>query len=177
METCDDMRHDVMWCDGICRVWYGCWMYFREGFGWILGVGMGWRWGQIEVSFWEVILVVFCIDFWCCVVSTWHRRRHECIVNCNTKSMFLICCCVVWMICWLIFDWFLVDLGVENLQKIDQQSIKKEIKNEMRFGMDFRWLLERSWSDLGPKLGPKLGPSWDENPKNGGSKTMSKNVL
>ena len=39
--------------------------------------------------------------------------------------------------------------------------------------MDFIWLLERSWGDFEPKL----GPSWDENPKNGGSKTMSKNVL
>ena len=81
------------------------------------------------------------------------------------------------MICWLICDGFLIDLGVENRSQIDQKTIKKEIKNEMRFGMDFRWLLERSWSDLGPKLGAKLGPSWDENPKNGGSKTMSKNVL
>ena len=78
------------------------------------------------------------------------------------------------MICWLICDGFLIDLGVENRSQIDQKTIKKENKNEMRFGMDFRWLLE---SDLGPKLGPKVGPSWDENPKNGGSKTMSKNVL
>ena len=30
---------------------------------------------------------------------------------------------------------------------------------------------------LGPKLGAKLGPSWDENSKNGDSKTMSKNEL
>ena len=82
------------------------------------------------------------------------------------------------MICWLICDGFLIDLGgqksIKNLFKIDK---KKDIKNQMRFGMDFRWLLERSWGDLGPKLGAKLGPSWDENPKNGGSKTMSKNVL
>ena len=77
------------------------------------------------------------------------------------------------MICWLICDGFLIDLGVENRSQI----YRKTIKNEMRFGMDFRWLLERSWGDLGPKLGAKLGPSWDENPKNGGSKTMSKNVL
>ncbi len=77
------------------------------------------------------------------------------------------------MICWLICDGFLIDLGIENRSNIDKQTIK----NEMRFGMDFEWLLERSWGDLGPKLGPKLGPSWDENPKNGGSKTMSKNVL
>ena len=81
------------------------------------------------------------------------------------------------MICWLICDGFLIDLGVENQSKIYQKSIKKEIKNKMRSGMDFGWLLERSWGDLGPKLGPNLGPSWDENPKNGGSKTMSKNVL
>ena len=47
----------------------------------------------------------------------------------------------------------------------------------MQVGMDFGWLLERSWGDLGPKLGAKLGPSWDENLKNGGSKTMSRNVL
>ena len=81
------------------------------------------------------------------------------------------------MICWLICDGFLIDLGVENQPKIDQKTIKKDIKNKMRSGMDFRWLLERSWGDLGPKLGAKLGPSWDENLKNGGSKTMSKNVL
>ena len=76
------------------------------------------------------------------------------------------------MICWLICDGFLIDLGGRY-----RKSIKKEIKNKMRFGMDFEGLLERSWGDLGPKLGAKLGPSWDENLKNGGSKTMSKNGL
>ena len=81
------------------------------------------------------------------------------------------------MICWLICDGFLIDLGVENPSQIYQKSIKKEIQNKMRSGMDFGWLLERSWGDLGSKLGAKLGPSWDENPKNGGFKTMSKNVL
>ena len=61
------------------------------------------------------------------------------------------------MICWLICDEFVIDLGVENRSKVDQKTIKKYIKNQMRFGMDFGWLLERSWGDLGPKLGAKLG--------------------
>ena len=81
------------------------------------------------------------------------------------------------MICWLICDGFLIDLGVENQPKIDQKSIKKGIKNKMQVGMDFGWLLDRSWSDFGPKLGGKMGPSWHPNLKNGGLKTMSKNEL
>ena len=68
------------------------------------------------------------------------------------------------------------DLGAENQTKIDQNSIKKAIKNKMRFWIDFGWLLDRFWSDFGPKLGGKLGPSWHQNLKNGGPKTMSKKV-
>ena len=89
-------------------------------------------------------------------------------------KFWLLCCSDDLLIdlCW-IFDRFGGRKSIKNLSKIDQ----KEIKKKMRCGMDFRWLLERSWGDLGPKLGAKLGPSWDENPKNGSSKTMSKNVL
>ena len=84
-------------------------------------------------------------------------------------------CCVVGMICWLIFDGFLIDFGVENLPKIYPKSIPKAIENKMRFGMDFGGLLERFWSDFGPKLGGKLGPSWHQNRRKWGTKTMSKN--
>ena len=62
-------------------------------------------------------------------------------------------------------------------KKIDQKSIKKAIKNKMRFWIDFGWLLDRFWSDFGPKLGGKMGPSWHQNLKNGGPKTMSKKEL
>ena len=51
------------------------------------------------------------------------------------------------------------------------------IKNKMRFGMDFGWLLDRFLVDFGPKLGAKLGPSWHQNLQNGGSKMMPKKVM
>ena len=75
------------------------------------------------------------------------------------------------------YDRFLVDLGAIWRSKIDQLSVKKVIKNEMRFCIDFGWLLDRFWSDFGPKLGGKMGPSWQQNLKNGSPKTMSKNEL
>ena len=112
--------------DDLLIVFWLIFDWFWEGFGWILGVEMGWKWGLNEVSFWEVIFVLFCIHFWCCVVSTWHRRRHECTVNCNTNSMFLIfCCCVVWMICWSFSDWFWIDLGGQNDAKINLKMNQK----------------------------------------------------
>ena len=68
-----------------------------------------------------------------------------------------------------------MDLGVENLSKINQKSIQKAIENKMEVGMDFGWLLDRFLVDLGPKLGVKLGPSWHPNRKKWGTKTMSTN--
>ena len=78
------------------------------------------------------------------------------------------------MICSSFFDRFLINFGVENRSKIDQTSIKKAIKNMMRFWIDFGWLLDRFLVDFGPKLGAKLGPSWHQNSKNEGSKIRSK---
>ena len=66
------------------------------------------------------------------------------------------------MICWSIFDWFWVDLGVENRPKIDQKSIQKSIENKMQVGMDFGWLLDRFLTDFEPKLGVKLAPKSEE---------------
>ena len=37
-------------------------------------------------------------------------------------------------------------------------------------------VFDRFWIDFGPNLGGKLGPSWHQNPKNEGTKTMSKNL-
>ena len=80
-------------------------------------------------------------------------------VNYNTKSMFLICCwCALGMILGLIFDRFLVDFGIENRWKIDEKSIKKQIKNKMRFGIDFWRFLDGFWGGFGGQVGAKLGP-------------------
>ena len=84
-------------------------------------------------------------------------------------------CCVVGMICWLFFDWFLDDFRVENRSQINQKSIRKAIENKMEVGMDFGWLLDRFLVDLGAKLGVKLGPSWHQNRRKWGTKTMSTN--
>ena len=92
-------------------------------------------------------------------------------------SFLIFCWCVVGMICWSFFDRFLINFGVENRSKIDQTSIKKAIKNMMRFWIDFGWLLDRFLVDFGPKLGLKLGPSWHQNSKNEGSKMMSKKAM
>ena len=62
------------------------------------------------------------------------------------------------MILGLIFDRFLVDFGIENRWKIDEKSIKKQIKNKMRFGIDFWWLLDGFWGGFGGQVGAKLGP-------------------
>ena len=62
------------------------------------------------------------------------------------------------MILGLIFDRFLVDFGIENRWKIDEKSIKKQIKNKMRFGIDFWQLLGGFWGGFGTKLGAKMGP-------------------
>ena len=77
------------------------------------------------------------------------------------------------MICWSIFDWFWVDLEVENRPKIDQKSIQKSIENKMQVEMDFGWLLDRFLVDFEPKLGAKLGSSWHRNLRKWGTKTMS----
>ena len=46
--------------------------------------------------------------------------------------------------------------------KLDQKSIKKWIKNKMRFGIDFGWLLDRFligfWAQVGGQVGAKLAP-------------------
>ena len=61
------------------------------------------------------------------------------------------------MICWSSFGWFLVDLEVENLLKIYENSIQKAIEYKIQVGMDFGWLLARFWDDFRAKLGSKLG--------------------
>ena len=45
----------------------------------------------------------------------------------------------------------------------------------MQVGLAFGPLLGRFLVDFGSKLGGKLEPSWHQNPKNWGTKTMSKN--
>ena len=60
------------------------------------------------------------------------------------------------MILGLIFDRFLVDFGIENRWKIDEKSIKKQIKNKMRFGIDFWWLLGGFWEGFGGQVGTKI---------------------
>ena len=74
----------------------------------------------------------------------------------------------------------MIDFWLILASKIDEKSIKKwikkQIKNKMRFGIDLGWLLDRFLIDLGPKLGGKMEPSWDQNLKNGGPKTMSTNM-
>ena len=129
------------------------------------------KWGQVGSQIdpsWSVDLRV---DFWWMLdrfllnfvpnvtwpkCQKWHTHY--------TFGTFLIFgCCVVWMICWLIFGRFLIDSGFENRAKIDPKSIQKAIENKMRFGMDFGGLLEWFWNDFGPKLGAKLGPSWHQN--------------
>ena len=67
-----------------------------------------------------------------------------------------------------------MDLGIETLPKIDQNSIQKGIENKKQVGMDFGRLLERFGVDFGAKLGAKLGPSWHQNQKKSDAKTMSK---
>ena len=74
----------------------------------------------------------------------------------------------------MIFDRFLVDLGVENRSKIDQKSIQKTIRNKMQVGKQLGGLLDRFLIDFGPKLGAKLGSSWHQNRKKNDAKTMSK---
>ena len=60
------------------------------------------------------------------------------------------------MILGLIFDRFLDDFGIENRWKIDEKSIKKQIKNKMRFGIDFWRLLDGFWGGFGSQVGAKL---------------------
>ena len=77
--------------------------------------------------------------------------------------MFLIFCCwALGMILGMIFDRFLVDFGIENRWKIDEKSIEKQIKNKMRFGIDFWRLLDGFWGGFGGQVGAKLEPSWGQ---------------
>ena len=46
---------------------------------------------------------------------------------------------------------------VENRWKINEKSIKKPIKNKMRFGIDFWSLLDGFWVRFGGQVGAKLG--------------------
>ena len=88
--------------------------------------------------------------------------------------MFLnFCCCALGMILGLISGSFLADFGIENRWKSFEKSIKKQMKNRIRFGIDF-WpnsgrLGYDFWSISGrfgvdsgliwPKMRPKLeGP-------------------
>ena len=73
--------------------------------------------------------------------------------------------------CLLLCDSFLAPKSSPNLSEFDP----KAIRNKMQFGMDFGGLLDRFWSDSGPKLGAKLEPSWHQNRRKRGTKTMSKN--
>ena len=59
-------------------------------------------------------------------------------------------------------QWKWGPFGVENRCKIDKKSIKKQIKNKMRFGIDFWWLLGGFWGGFGGQVGAKLGPSWGQ---------------
>ena len=86
-------------------------------------------------------------------------------------------CWAVGLAFWLIFDWFSIDFGVENLSKIDQKSVKKIIKNQLPFWIDFGRLLDRFWDDFGANLGANLGPSWSKNQTQMDIKIMSKKVL
>ena len=47
--------------------------------------------------------------------------------------------------------------------KIDEKSMKKQINNQMRFGIDFWWLLGGFWGGFGGQVGAKLEPSWLQN--------------
>ena len=63
------------------------------------------------------------------------------------------------MILGLIFDRCLVDFGIANPWKIDEKSIKKQIKNRCDLGSIF----DGSWVGFGVDLGSKLRPSWSQN--------------
>ena len=58
----------------------------------------------------------------------------------------------------LILDRFLIAFGIENRWKINEKSIKKQIKNKMRFKIDFWWLLGGFWGGFGDEVETKLGP-------------------
>ena len=45
---------------------------------------------------------------------------------------------------------------------MDEKCIKKQIKNKMRFGIDFWWLLGGFWGGFGGQVGAKLEPSWGQ---------------
>ena len=71
---------------------------------------------------------------------------------------FIFCWCALGMILELIFDRFLLDFGIENQWKIDEKWIKKQIKNKMRFGIDFWWLLGGFWGGFGRQVGAQNRP-------------------
>ena len=120
---------------------------------------------QVGVLIWELFLKWSWHYFYWFFITTWHGRRSEKYTKTlGFQHFWFFGCCVVGMICWLIFDRFLVDLEVENRSKINQKSMKKASQNKMRFGIDFEGLLERSWGDFEPKLGAKLGPRWHQYP-------------
>ena len=120
------------WLQNRCKL--GCWFEscFVMDFGWIFIDFL------LQHSMAEVAKIVdsstFFIDFW--YFGYW----------------------ALGLILGLIFDGFWGDFGVENRWKIDKKSIKKQIKNKMRFGIDFWWLLGGFWGGFGGQVGAKLGP-------------------
>ena len=68
-----------------------------------------------------------------------------------------------WLLCcWddVLIDFCLIFDGFRgrNPSKIGKKSIKKAIKNKMQVGIDFGWLLERFWAQVGGQNGAKLAP-------------------
>ena len=51
---------------------------------------------------------------------------------------------------------FDVVLEAKLTPKSTPKSVQKRIKNDIRFGMDFEWLLDRLWLDFGGQVGAKL---------------------
>ena len=114
---------------------------------------------QVGALIWELFSEWYLVDFYWLFCKTEHSRGHEYSIKANEFWTFLFLgCCVVGLICWLIFDWFFVVVGSKNRPKIDQKSIQKPMENKLQAGMDFGWLLGWFLVDLGAMLGAKLAP-------------------
>ena len=106
------------WVESELRVsWVFFWFFliFFLRFWWILGVEMGvkmrWKWGVIEMLFWDVMLMRFCIDFW---MIFWHilelaRARMCCKIHINFNIFYFLLICHfddLLIVFWSIFEWF-----------------------------------------------------------------------
>ena len=79
---------------------------------------------QVGVLIWELFLEG-CWQHVYQFSTTWYGRSSYKYAKTEGILTFLIFgCCVVGMICWLMFDWFLVDFGMGNRPTIYQKSIK-----------------------------------------------------